>query len=96
MGFGRVSPPDREDSSVPIDIEDSATAAKMRELAALTGESIADAVRIAIEQRLRRESPRRRAAARLRALGATLSARPRLLEGDAEAAIGYAAFGAPK
>ncbi len=83
---------------MPINIKDAATDAKVRELAALTGESITDAVRISIEQRLRRESPRRRAgvAARLLALGATLSARPRMIEGDADAAIGYDAFGVPK
>ena len=83
---------------MPINIKDAATDAKVRELAALTGESITDAVRVAIEQRLRRESPRRRAgvAARLLALGAALAARPRLLEGDADAAIGYDRFGAPK
>lgn len=83
---------------MPISIKDSATDAKVRELAALTGESITDAVRIAIEQRLRRESPRRRAgiAERLLALGTALSARPRLLSGDADAAVGYDAFGAPK
>jgi hypothetical protein len=57
-----------------------------------------DAVRIAIEQRLRRESPRRRAgvASRLIAIGAALSARPRLFEGDADAAIGYDASGVPR
>lgn len=83
---------------MPINIKYAATDAKVRELAALTGESITDAVRIPIEQRLRRESPRHRAgvAARLLALGATLSARPRLLEADADATIGYDAFGAPK
>jgi antitoxin VapB len=90
--------PSQEESSMPINIKDSATDAKVRELAALTGESITDAVRIAIEQRLRRESPRRRAgvAERLLALGASLSARPRLLDGDADAAIGCDMFGAPK
>ncbi len=83
---------------MPINIKDADTDAKVRELAALTGESITDAVRIAIEQRLRRESPRRRAgvATRLLALGASLSVRPRLLEGDADAAIGYDMYGAPK
>ena len=83
---------------MPINIKDAATDAKVRELAALTGESITDAVRVAIEQRLRRESPRRRAgvAERLVALGASLSARPRLQGGDADAAIGYDKFGAPK
>lgn len=83
---------------MPINIKDAATDTKVRELAALTGESITDAVRVAIEQRLRRESPRRRAgvAARLLALGVALAARPRLQGGDADAAIGYDKFGAPK
>lgn len=87
-----------EESSMPINIKDSATDAKVRELANLTGESITDAVRIAIEQRLRRESPRRRAgvASRLLAIGSALSARPRIFAGDADAAIGYDASGAPE
>ena len=83
---------------MPINIKDATTDAKVRELASLTGESITDAVRIAIEQRLRRESSRRRAgvASRLLAIGSTLSARPLLFEGDADAAIGYDASGVPK
>lgn len=46
---------------MPISIKDPDTDAKIRDLAALTGESITVAVRTAIEQRLRRESARRRA-----------------------------------
>ena len=42
----------------------------VRNLAALTGESIAEAVRTAIEQRLRRESARRRAGTDIQPAGA--------------------------
>jgi hypothetical protein len=52
--------PIKEESSMPISIKDAETDSKIRDLAALTGESITVAVRIAIEQRLRRESSRRR------------------------------------
>jgi antitoxin VapB len=45
---------------MPISIKDADTDSKIRDLAALTGESITVAVRIAIGQRLRRESGRRR------------------------------------
>ena len=83
---------------MPISIKDCATESKVRALAALTGESITDAVRIAVEQRLLREAPHRRAgiAVRLLARGANLSARPRLFDSDVDAATGYRARGAPK
>jgi hypothetical protein len=48
--------PKKEKSSMPITIKDADIDNKIRDLAILTGESIAEAVRIAIEQRLRRES----------------------------------------
>jgi len=40
---------------MPIRIKDPQTESRIRELAALTGESISTAVRTAIEQRLRRD-----------------------------------------
>lgn len=82
---------------MPISIKDPDTDSKIRDLAALTGESITVAVRTAIEQRLRRESARRRAgiAQRLLALALNRSAAPRHGE-SAEDAIGYDAFGAPR
>lgn len=81
---------------MPISIKDPDTDAKIRDLAALTGESITVAVRTAIEQRLRRESARRRAgvAGRLLALSLARQAPPRHLE-SAEDAIGYDENGAP-
>ncbi len=82
---------------MPISIKDHDTDVKIRDLAALTGESITVAVRIAIEQRLRRESSRRRAgvAARLVALGVTLAKQGKRIDEDANSAIGYDAFGLP-
>ena len=82
---------------MPISIKDRDTDAKIRDLAALTGESITDAVRIAIEQRLRRESSRRRTgvAARLVELGMTLAKHGKRFDEDANDAVGYDAFGLP-
>jgi len=78
-------------------IKDRDADTKIRDLAALTGESITVAVRIAIEQRLRRESSRRRAgvASRLVELGVALSKQGRRTDEDADGAIGYDAFGCP-
>lgn len=80
-----------------INIKDPVTDAEIRELADLTGESITEAVRIAIEQRLRQESSRQRAgvADQLLAIGARLSLRPRQFAGDADAALGYDENGLP-
>jgi len=70
-----------------ISIKDRDADTKIRDLAALTGESITVAVRIAIEQRLRRESSRRRAGVASRLVERT--------DEDADGAIGYDAFGCP-
>ena len=80
-----------------ISIKDRDTDTKIRDLAALTGESITDAVRIAIEQRLRRESSRRRSgvAARLLELGVTLTKHGKRVNEDANEALGYDVFGLP-
>jgi antitoxin VapB len=66
-------------------------------LAQLTGESITDAVRIAIEQRLHRESVRQRAgvAEQLLAIGAAWSRRPRLTTEDPDTVLGYDTHGLP-
>jgi antitoxin VapB len=89
--------PAKDDSTMPISIKDPETDSKIRDLAALTGESITVAVRIAIEQRLRRESARRRSgvAARLLDLSLTRQGSKRFDE-SAEEAIGYDENGLPR
>jgi antitoxin VapB len=88
--------PKKEDSSMPISIKDPETDAKIRDLAGITGETITVAVRIAIEQRLQRESARRRSgvAKRLLDLARQLPKREHAQE-TAEMAIGYDANGLP-
>lgn len=82
---------------MPISIKDPDTDSKIRDLAALTGESITVAVRIAIEQRLRRESARRRSGVAQRLLALSLAKRgPKRYEESAEAAIGYDENGLPR
>lgn len=82
---------------MPISIKDADTDSKIRDLAALTGESITVAVRTAIEQRLRRESTRRRAGVATRLLGLSLATRGnRRFAESAEAAIGYDDNGLPQ
>lgn len=82
---------------MPVSIKDAGTDSKIRELATLTGESITVAVRIAIEQRLRRESSRRRAGVATRLLDLSLAkTSKKQFEGNANDAIGYDEFGLPK
>jgi antitoxin VapB len=89
--------PEKEESSMPISIKDAKTVSKIRDLAALTGETITVAVRIAIEQRLRRESSRRRAGVANRLLNLSLAKTgKKQLAGDANDAIGYDGFGLQK
>lgn len=79
-----------------ISIKDPDTDSKIRDLAALTGESITEAVRIAIEQRLRRESSRRRAGVANRLLNLSLAKNGKNpFDGNADDAIGYDQFGVP-
>lgn len=81
---------------MPISIKDPQTDAKIRDLATLTGESITEAVRIAIEQRLRRESSRRRAGVASRLLSLSLAKNiNQTMGGSANATIGYDDFGLP-
>ena len=89
--------PEEAESSRPISIKEAETDSKIRDLAALTGETITVAVRIAIEQRLRRESSRRRAGVANRLLNLSLAKTgKKQLAGDANDAIGYDEFGLPK
>ncbi len=82
---------------MPISIKDAETDSKIRDLAALTGETITVAVRIAVEQRLRRESFRRRAGVANRLLNLSLAKTGKKpLAGDANDAIGYDEFGLAK
>lgn len=80
-----------------INIKDADTDAKARELASITGESITVAIRKAVEQRLCRESLRRRsgAAERILAIADRLSARPRLSVESADDILGYDEHGFP-
>ncbi len=80
-----------------VSIKDADTDSKIRDLAALTGESITVAVRIAIEQRLRRESSRRRAGVANRLLNLSLAKTgKRQFDGTANDAMGYDEFGLPQ
>jgi antitoxin VapB len=89
--------PKKEESSMPISIKDADTDSKIRDLATLTGESITEAVRIAIEQRLRRESSRRRAGVVSRLLNLSLvKSGKKRFDGSANDTLGYDEFGLPK
>jgi antitoxin VapB len=90
-------PPIQDVSSMTISIKDPKTDRKIRELAALTGESITKSVRTAIEQRLRRESARRRSGVAERLLQLSLAQREqKRFEEDADEAIGYDENGLPQ
>ncbi|MDT8439341.1 MAG: type II toxin-antitoxin system VapB family antitoxin [Wenzhouxiangellaceae bacterium] len=79
-----------------ISIKDAETDRKIRELATLTGESITTTVRTAIEQRLRRESGRRRAGVAERLLALSLARNgPKAFNESADEAIGYDENGLP-
>jgi len=94
--YARMNQPKKDDSAMTISIKDPDTDNKIRDLVALTGESITQAVRIAIEQRLRRESSRRRAGVANRLLNLSLAKNGRkLFEGNANDTIGYDEFGLP-
>jgi antitoxin VapB len=89
--------PEKDESAMPISIKDPDTDSKIRDLAALTGESITVAVRVAIEQRLRRESARRRAGVAERLLALSLAkSGPKRHDESAEDAIGYDEHGLPR
>jgi antitoxin VapB len=89
--------PEKDESTMTISIKDPETDQKIRELAALTGESITTSVRTAIEQRLRRESARLRSGVAERLLGLSLASRGRKrVDESAEDAIGYDDQGLPR
>ncbi len=82
-----------------INIKDPATDRLARELAAVTGESITDAVRVAMEERLerlRRQQRRSSRNARLSGYITRARARPDLDGRSAEEIIGYDAHGLPR
>jgi antitoxin VapB len=67
--------------SMALNIKDSETDALVRELAALTGEPMTDAVKVAVKERLERETRARRAdwaerLARIRAIQDEIAALP--------------------
>jgi antitoxin VapB len=91
-----MNPSNQDDSTMPISIKDPDTDSKIRDLAALTGESITVAVRTAIEQRLRRESARRRAGVASRLLGLSLATSgTKRFDEKADDAMGYDENGLP-
>lgn len=82
---------------MPISMKGSQTESRIRELAALTGESISTAVRTAIEQRLCLESARRRSGVATRLLDLSLARHgSKQFDESAEEAIGYDESGLPR
>ncbi|WP_425309215.1 type II toxin-antitoxin system VapB family antitoxin [Ammonicoccus fulvus] len=82
-----------------INIKDPTTDRLARELAAVTGESITDAVRVAMEERLDRLRRRQRRAGRHVRLSGYIvraRARPDLDSRSAEEIIGYDEHGLPR
>jgi antitoxin VapB len=84
-----------------ISVKDPETDRLAREVAALTGESLTEAIRTALAERLRRERRRRlpgRAglAQRLKALGRDCAALPDLDARSADEIIGYNELGVPR
>jgi antitoxin VapB len=83
---------------LPLNIKDSATEQSVRELAALTGESVTAAVRRAAEERLhrvRRARAEGSLATELLEIGRRCSALPDLDTRTADEIIGYNAHGLP-
>jgi antitoxin VapB len=82
-----------------LNIKDVATEQSVRELAALTGESITAAIRKAAEERLqrvRRERPGRRLADELLEIGKRCASLPDLDTRTAEEILGYDENGLPR
>lgn len=81
-----------------LNIKDPATEHSVRQLAALTGESVTAAVRRAAEERLarvRRARPTGRLAEELLEIGQRCAALPDLDDRSAEALLGYDEHGLP-
>lgn len=85
---------------MPIHIRNREAESLARELAAMTGETITDAILIALEERLKRQRRRRTAATPslredILALGQRCASLPVLDERDDEAILGYDDHGLP-
>jgi antitoxin VapB len=81
-----------------LNIKDPKVHRLARKLAALTGESLSKAVRLAVHERLERERRRRRQAGsadRLMAIGRRCAARPVLASRPADELLGYDEAGLP-
>ncbi|HSO41973.1 MAG: type II toxin-antitoxin system VapB family antitoxin [Rhodospirillales bacterium] len=84
-----------------ISLKDPETDRLAREVAALTGESLTEAIRTALAERLGRERRRRASsraglAQRLKALGRDCAALPDFNTGSADEIIGYDDLGVPR
>jgi antitoxin VapB len=83
---------------MPLNVKDDATHEAARELAKLTGESITQAVRVAIRERLdriRRTRGARPLAERIKPITARCAARPVLDSRSEDAILGYDDAGVP-
>jgi antitoxin VapB len=90
-----------EEAAVATRLKDPEANRLAREVAALTGETLIEAVRKALAERLERErrrrSPRREGLAhQLKALGRECAVLPDLDDRTADEIIGYDEFGAPR
>ncbi len=83
---------------MPLNIKDAATEKSVRELAAITGETVTTAVRRAAEERLqrvRREHAERSLAAELLEIGKRCASLPDLDRRSADEILGYDEHGLP-
>jgi len=88
-----------EAPSVPLNIKDPATEKSVRELAALTGETVTTAVRRAAEERLlrvRRGQTGRSLAAEIMEIGKRCASLPDLDTRTADEILGYDEHGLPR
>jgi antitoxin VapB len=84
---------------MPLNIKDSATEKSVRELAAITGETVTTAVRRAAEERLqrvRRDRGGRSLAAELLEIGRRCASLPDLETRTADEIVGYDEHGLPR
>lgn len=84
---------------MPLNIKDLLTEKAVRELAALTGESVTAAVRRAAEERLhrvRRDRAERHLTSEILAIGARCAGLPDLDARSADEILGYDADGLPR
>ncbi len=81
-----------------LNIKDDATHRLAKQLSSLTGESMTKAVKVALEERLKREAAKRgrgSVASSLMEIGRRCSARPVLDDRSAEEILGYDRDGLP-